>query len=82
MDNTIILLMVIGITELAKRTGMPKKFLPLINLVFGIAAGILYISPYDWRQGLLQGIIVGLVASGTWSTAKNVYEGLDKQKTG
>ncbi len=53
-----------------------KKFIPLINLTLGIAGGILYSD--NLKEGILNGIILGLSASGLYSTAKNIKQGVGK----
>jgi uncharacterized membrane protein YfbV (UPF0208 family) len=67
---------VMGIAQVIKMTGFNKKFIPLIDLVLGIIFGIFFVSPEDIRQGILQGIYIGLAASGAYSGAKNVIQGL------
>ncbi|TXG77201.1 hypothetical protein E6Q11_03210 [Candidatus Dojkabacteria bacterium] len=61
---TLIVALVIGITEVIKRLGTPKKFLPVIALVIGVV--ISYLTGFDW----VSGIVAGLSASGIWSGLK------------
>ncbi|WP_301110205.1 hypothetical protein [Sporosarcina sp.] len=74
MDVTDIVLIpvIIGLTELLKVYGLPKKLLPIFSLVFGIGGGIFYLFPQDWKSGILGGIIMGLSASGLYSGSKTI----------
>lgn len=65
---------IIGLVEVLKRTGLPKKFLPLASLVFGVLAGIFYVSPNDFKSGILIGIMLGLSSCGLYSGTKNTIE--------
>lgn len=57
-----------------KRFGLPKKLAPLISLLLGISAGILYVNPHDIKGGVLVGLMMGLSASGLYSGTKNTFE--------
>lgn len=76
MDYAVIITGIMIIAQFAKDAGLSKKFVPVLNLILGIAAGIIYVSPFDWKAGLLKGIAIGATASGFYSTGKNVYEGI------
>ena len=65
---------IIGLVEVLKRTGLPKKLLPLSSLLFGIAAGVFYVHPSDLKGGIIVGIMMGLSASGLYSGTKNTIE--------
>lgn len=66
--------LIIGLVEVLKRIGLPKKLTPLASLILGIAAGIYYIYPEDIKKGILIGVMVGLSASGLYSGTKNTIE--------
>jgi len=62
----------IGLTEVIKRTSsLDKKYLPLVSLLFGIALSVVWVEG-SIKDGLLQGIIVGLSASGLFDQTKIV----------
>lgn len=70
---------VAGLVELAKRSGLPAKFSPLVAVLVGVIAGVAYIAPANdasWSVGVLAGIMVGLVTSGLYSSSKNILEGV------
>ena len=56
--------LVIGISEVIKKIGFNQKFIPVVNLILGLAAGI------------IQGIFIGLSASGLYSGTKNIIQEL------
>lgn len=66
--------LIVGLVEVLKRAGLPKRFLPLSSLIFGVAAGIFYINPEDLRAGIIVGLMMGLSASGLYSGTKNTFE--------
>ena len=67
---------IIGLAEIFKKIGLSTKFIPIVNLVFGLMAGILVLQPTDLIAGIIQGLFIGLSASGLYSSVKNVKEGL------
>ena len=65
---------IIGIVELLKILGVPKKILPIASLILGVISGMIYLFPTDPQAGILMGIIMGLSASGLYSGGKNILE--------
>lgn len=72
--DIVIIPFILGIVELFKRAGVSKRFLPFIAVVIGIAVGVVYITDFDWKQGILIGAMLGLSASGLYSGTKNTIE--------
>ena len=68
--------LVIGLAEVIKRIGLNSKFVPLVNLILGLIAGIIFLNPGDIKAGIIQGLFIGLSASGLYSGVKNVKEGI------
>lgn len=66
--------LILGLVEVFKGLGLPKKFSPILSLVFGILAGIFYVHPDDLMAGVLVGIALGLSAVGLYSGSKNMIE--------
>lgn len=66
--------MIVGIVEILKRTGVPKRLLPLSSLILGIGSGVFFLYPTDLKMGIFTGIILGLSASGLYSGTKNTIE--------
>jgi len=67
--------LIIGISEVLKRLGFNVKYIPLVNLLMGVAAGIC-LNPGNRVKGLITGMAAGLSACGLYSGVKNVREGL------
>lgn len=65
---------IVGIVELLKILGVPKKILPIASLILGVISGMIYLFPEDPQAGILMGIIMGLSASGLYSGGKNILE--------
>ena len=59
-----------ALVQIAKQTGMPRRYSPLLALALGVAAGIVYVSPGDIPTGVLVGLVKGMSAVG-------LYEGVD-----
>ena len=70
-------LLIMGIAELLKGLGFNAKFVPIVNLVLGLAAGII-LNQDDVLKGVFTGLAVGLSASGLYSGIKNTKEGIQK----
>jgi len=68
-------LLIMGIAELLKGIGFNSKFIPVVNLILGLAAGIL-LNPNDVTKGVFIGLAVGLSASGLYSGVKNTKQGI------
>ncbi|MFC4075212.1 hypothetical protein [Salinithrix halophila] len=73
-DDAVLIAVITGLVELIKRSGLPKRFVPLLALALGIAAGVFYVS-HDLAQGILSGIVLGLSAVGLYSGPKNLVRG-------
>jgi hypothetical protein len=74
MDITISFLTLIpitvGIVEVVKRVGLPKRFLPLLSVLAGIGCAII-LGGETTGVIALQGVVVGLSAVGLWSGVSN-----------
>lgn len=66
--------LIMGLVELLKWFGLPKKLLPIVSIFLGLAAGIIYVSPQDIKGGILVGLMMGLSASGLYSGTKTTFE--------
>lgn len=74
--DVILIPLIVGITELCKRAGLPSKFAALLSLILGVVVGVIYIAPGDILKGILLGASIGLGASGLYSGTKNTIEGI------
>lgn len=67
---------IMGLVELLKRVGIPKKYVPVFAILLGILCGLYYLAPDDPRKAVFLGIVMGLSSIGLYSGTKNTYQGL------
>jgi len=70
---------VLGLGNIVGKLGLPKKLIPLCNIVISLALVFLE-DEGPWSAKILEGIILGLTASGLYSGMKNVTEHIKKNK--
>lgn len=66
----ILLAVVIGLDELAKKLGLPTRWAPALSLVLGIACGLIFFIDKGVPIAALNGVVLGLSASGLYSGLK------------
>lgn len=66
--------LIVALIELLKGAGLPKKWLPIVSIILGIAGGVVYICPHDLKGGIIIGLMLGLSASGLYSGSKHMIE--------
>lgn len=64
---------VLGVTEIIKSFGFPRKWLPVFAILLGVA--IAMIDAYrsgtpDWFLAAIRGIVVGATATGLYAAGK------------
>ena len=62
---------IIGLSELLKRFGMPARLIPLVALALGLFFSFFYLAPGEPKKAILFGAVLGLSAIGLFSGAKN-----------
>ncbi|MDP2659899.1 MAG: hypothetical protein Q8R28_04135 [Dehalococcoidia bacterium] len=67
---------IVFLTALVGRLGLPKKLLPIVVLVLSVVAGLVYLAPTDPGKGFLMGIALAMASVGAYSGAKNVFQAL------
>lgn len=82
---------IVALTNLAKRTGLPSRWAPLVSVLAGVAVacGDAYSTGAGYLDAVARGIILGLTASGLYdlmpgepkANTVNVY-GKDAVRTG
>ena len=60
--------LVVGLVAVLRKVGMPTRFAPVMAIVFGVLSTWFFVSPDT--NSVMQGIMVGLSASGLWSGVK------------
>ena len=68
MELGVLVAVIIGTAEIAKGLGAKPKYIPLFNLVFGLILSA-FIVGFN-QEALLQGVIIGLSASGIYDQSK------------
>ena len=66
--------LIVALVELLKGAGLPKKWLPIVSIILGVAGGIVYICPHDFKGGIIVGLMLGLSASGLYSGSKHLIK--------
>ncbi|WP_026486765.1 hypothetical protein [Caldanaerobius polysaccharolyticus] len=80
--NLPIIPLIVGVVEVLKRLGLPEKWSALASAIIGIIIGIFYIAPGDILKGILEGLAIGLAATGLYSGTKNTIEIFRSNKAG
>lgn len=72
IDLSILLAITIGLTEVAKRFDIDKRWLPVIAIFFGIGSNLIgQVIGETFTQAVLGGIMIGLMSVGIWETSKH-----------
>lgn len=69
LELGIIIAVLIGVSQVAKKLGLPTKYVPLMNLLLGIVCGFYAIDAPVFEQ-IITGAIIGLSASGLYDQKK------------
>lgn len=70
IETGVFILILIGISQVARELGLKTKFIPLFNLVLGITLSAFFMAELGLRDSVLQGLIIGLSASGLFDQSK------------
>ncbi|PHE86018.1 holin [Bacillus pseudomycoides] len=76
IEISIMIAVVVGLSQIAKTIGLQTKYIPLLNLTLGIVLGVLFL-PQDLKMNVFQGIIIGLSASGLFDHTKFMKKDAD-----
>ncbi|BFH14307.1 transposase [Paenibacillus melissococcoides] len=71
ITDGIIVAVIVGLVEIAKGLGLPIRLAPVLSIILGIAAGVVYLAPGDLKMGVMYGIVSGLTSCGLYSTGKS-----------
>lgn len=74
---------IIALSGVVRITGVNTKLIPLVDIFFGVIAGILY-APVSYSISIkcLIGVLAGLGASGLYTTGKHTVEEIQTLKDG
>lgn len=73
-EITIVIAVVIALTQFAKVVGVTAKYLPTISLVLGILAGLFYVDVPTIQDKIMFGLMIGLSAAGLFDQSKIIYK--------
>lgn len=62
---------IIGLSELLKRFGLPNRLVPVAALALGLFFSFFYLAPGEPKKAILFGAVLGLSAIGLFSGTKN-----------
>ncbi len=68
-DITIAVPILIALVSAAKTAGLPSRYAPLLSVVLGIVAFMLFATGYPLDK-VFEGLLAGLAASGLYSGVK------------
>jgi hypothetical protein len=74
LEETIILAIVVGLTEVAKRVGLVGRIVPVFAVAMGIGVAFIANLGGAWDVAL-QGLIAGLTAIGAYEVGKTTVLG-------
>jgi len=70
IETGILIAIIVGISQIVKTLGLKTKYIPLLNLILGIVLTVFLTSHVSLQEGILQGLIIGLSASGLFDQTK------------
>jgi len=70
ITEAILVAVLIATGKTLTELGVEKKFIPLANIVLGVAFGIVFLTGENMQTTALYGLIVGLTANGTYDLTK------------
>jgi hypothetical protein len=72
LELGVVIAVLIGLGQIAKQLGLPTKYIPVMNLVLGVAVGLLGGLGTDFTilEQIISGAVVGLTASGLYDQTK------------
>lgn len=69
-EISLIIAVIVALNELFKRSlSVPNRYLPILSLVLGVIAGVVYLEG-GLKEQVFYGIIIGLSASGLFDQSK------------
>jgi len=66
VDFSMMVGIVMGISQLLKKTGLDPRVIPIFNVLLSIGLSSVYFSDLGFLASLQQGLIIGLSASGMY----------------
>ncbi|MCY9687636.1 transposase [Paenibacillus larvae] len=73
ITDVVIVAVIVGLVEMAKGIGLLVRLAPVLSVILGIVAGIVYF-PGDLKTSAIFGIISGLTSCGLYSAGKSAVK--------
>ncbi|EJQ92810.1 MULTISPECIES: hypothetical protein [Bacillus cereus group] len=67
IEITVMIGIVVGLSQIGKTIGLQTKYVPLLNLTLGIMLGVLFLDG-DTKANVFQGIIIGVLVQKIYKT--------------
>ncbi|ARF70789.1 transposase (plasmid) [Paenibacillus larvae subsp. pulvifaciens] len=74
ITDVVIVAVIVGLVEMAKGIGLPVRLAPVLSVILGVVAGVIYLAPWDLKTGIMYGIISGLTSCGLYSAGKSAVK--------
>ncbi|WP_241898778.1 transposase, partial [Paenibacillus larvae] len=71
--DVVIVAVIVGLVEMGEGIGLPVRLAPVLSVILGIVAGIVYF-PGDLKTSAIFGIISGLTSCGLYSAGKSAVK--------
>lgn len=78
VNGIVIVPLIIGLVEVAKKLGLSDKLCPVLALALGTVVGVFCTTEISLQSRLVTGVALGLSSSGLYSGAKNTIEAFSK----
>ena len=75
ITEAIIVPTIIGLVGVAKFTGLPSRFAPILSLILGVAIHVALLVGDGVPLAVFYGLISGLTAAGLYSGVKSTIKG-------
>ena len=62
---------VVGVLQLAKVAGLPKRLVPYVNIVLSVVGSVVFLYPGEIKKGVFVGILIALTSTGVYQITKN-----------
>jgi hypothetical protein len=73
LDSSLVAI-IVGVCEVAKKTGVPSRFIPALAILFGLGSSAFFFMDGATAEIVFTGIAYGLGAVGLFSGVKNTIK--------
>lgn len=76
----VLIAIIVGLIEVAKKLGLNSKFAPLLSVILGVGLSLMAGITSTVPNMILTGVIIGLSAIGLYSGTKSTVQTIKGQK--